>query len=177
MTRGLRERDFIKETFGKYVSREIRDEILAGRIPLDGEVKEVTVLFADLQNFTPMVESTPPKEVVRIINSYFAVMNEAVKAHGGLVCPVHRRRDRSRFRSPRVPARPPRTPPFEPPWRCAEGFGDLNRDLEKEAFPTLAHRIGIHTGPVVAANIGSPERAGLLPGGGLRSTWPHAFRP
>ena len=47
MSEGLRERDFIKDTFGKYVTQEIRDEILAGKVSLDGGLKEVTVLFAD----------------------------------------------------------------------------------------------------------------------------------
>ena len=85
MTQGLRERDFIKETFGKYVSAEIRDEILGGRIPLDGEVRRVTVLFADLRGFTPMVEKTDPKEVIRILNGYFKEMEEAIREHHGLV--------------------------------------------------------------------------------------------
>lgn len=71
MTEGLKERDFVKETFGKYVTKEIRDEILSGKISLDGELKDVTVLFADLRNFTPLVETTPPKEVVKIINGNF----------------------------------------------------------------------------------------------------------
>ncbi|MGH7344630.1 MAG: HAMP domain-containing protein, partial [Candidatus Rokuibacteriota bacterium] len=44
MVVGLREREFLKETFGKYVSREIRDEILAGRVSLEGQAQEVTVL-------------------------------------------------------------------------------------------------------------------------------------
>jgi adenylate cyclase len=85
MTEGLKERDFIKETFGKYVSKEIRDEILSGKVPLDGELKEVSVLFADLRDFTPMVEAIPPKEVVKIINGYFGEMEEAIRDHEGLV--------------------------------------------------------------------------------------------
>ena len=86
MSEGLRERDFIKDTFGKYVTQEIRDEILAGKISLDGELKEVTVLFADLRNFTPMVEKTPPQgRAARIINSYFKEMDEAIKQYHGLV--------------------------------------------------------------------------------------------
>ncbi len=44
------------------MSSEIRDEILAGRIPLDGAGGRATVLSADLRNFTPMVEKTDPKE-------------------------------------------------------------------------------------------------------------------
>ncbi len=43
MSEGLRERDFIKDIFGKYVTQEIRDEILAGKVSLEGELKEVTV--------------------------------------------------------------------------------------------------------------------------------------
>jgi methyl-accepting chemotaxis protein len=43
MVGGLREREFLKETFGKYVSREIRDEILAGRVSLEGQAQEVTI--------------------------------------------------------------------------------------------------------------------------------------
>ncbi len=43
------------------------------------------MLFADLRNFTPLVEKTPPKEVVRIINSYFREMDEAIKQYHGLV--------------------------------------------------------------------------------------------
>lgn len=52
-TRGLEERDVLRDTFGRYVDPKIRDEILSGRIPLDGEYKEVTVMFADLRGFTP----------------------------------------------------------------------------------------------------------------------------
>ena len=44
MLEGLREREVIRETFGKYVTREVRDEILAGRASFDGQLEEVTVL-------------------------------------------------------------------------------------------------------------------------------------
>ena len=85
MTHGLKEREFIKETFGKYVTEEVRDEILSGRVPLDGELREVTVLFADLRNFTSLSERMPPKEVVKILNQYFREMEEAIRGHRGLV--------------------------------------------------------------------------------------------
>src|SRR6266542_355381 len=85
MVGGLKEREFLKETFGKYVSREIRDEILAGRISLEGQAQEVTVLFADLRDFTPWVEATSPREVVRDLNAYFTEMDRAIREHRGLV--------------------------------------------------------------------------------------------
>ena len=69
----------------------MRDEILSGRIPLDGEMREVTVLVADLRGFTPMVESTPPKEVVKIMNSYFREMAESDSRAERACASVYRR--------------------------------------------------------------------------------------
>ena len=48
-----REKSYVKNLFGMYVTPEIRDQILAGRIPLNGERTEATVLIADLCDFTP----------------------------------------------------------------------------------------------------------------------------
>jgi HAMP domain-containing protein len=59
MVDGLRERERIRETFGRYVSPEVRDEILAGRADAGGAQLEVTILFADLRDFTP--GSRPPR--------------------------------------------------------------------------------------------------------------------
>jgi len=75
----------ILDTFGKYVSHEVRDRILDGNIPLDGEIKNVTVMFADLRDFTSLAEATPPKEIVKIINDYFSEMADSIHQHKGLV--------------------------------------------------------------------------------------------
>jgi len=85
MVDGLRERERIRETFGRYVSPEVRDEILAGRADAGGAQREVTILFADLRDFTPWVEATPPGEVVADLNAYFGEMDGAIRASGGLV--------------------------------------------------------------------------------------------
>ena len=85
MVHGLREREHIKETFGRYVSREIRDEILAGRVALGGQTLDVTILFSDLRDFTPWVEATPATDVVQALNSYFSEMEAAIRGHHGLV--------------------------------------------------------------------------------------------
>ena len=85
MIGSLKESESIKESFGKYISEEVRDEILSGRVPLDGEMKRATLLFSDLRDFTPFVESTHPKQVVAIMNQYFNEMTRAVKMHKGLI--------------------------------------------------------------------------------------------
>jgi len=157
MNEGLREREFIKTTFGKYVSEEIRDEILAGRIPLDGEMRTVTVLFADLRNYTPMVEKTEPKEVVKLLNGYFKEMDEAVRSHHGLVLQYIGDEIEAVFGAPvRRDDHP--TLAVRAALEMAKRLRDFNKDLESRGFPPLAHGIGIHTGEVVAANIGSPDR-------------------
>ena len=157
MSQGLRERDFIKDTFGKYVTQEIRDEILAGKVSLDGELKEVTVLFADLRNFTPMVEKTPPKEVVRIINSYFKEMDEAIKQYHGLV--LHYIGDEivAVFGAPLFRENHP-TLAVQAAREMQHRLLTVNRTLEQAGYPGLSHGIGIDTGLVLAANIGSPDR-------------------
>lgn len=157
MNRGLMERDFIKETFGKYVASEVRDEILAGRVSLDGELKEVTVLFADLRDFTPMVESKSPKEVVKIINGYFREMAEAIQAHQGLVLQFIGDEIEAVFGAPLSLQDHPRMA-VQAAVEMQERLGRLNDELTRKGYPPLAHGIGIHTGEVLAANIGSPER-------------------
>jgi adenylate cyclase len=157
MTAGLKERDFIKETFGKYVTTEIRDEILSGNVSLDGERKEVTVLFADLRSFTPLVASTPPKDMVRMLNNYFTEMEKAIHAYHGLIlqfigdeieavfgAPLHR------SDHPVLAARAALT--------MRDRLRALNQRLVREGYESLKHGVGIHTGEVLAANIGSPER-------------------
>ena len=67
MIEALADRERIRETFGKYITPEIRDHILSGSIPLDGEKREATLLFADLRGFTRFVEENRPEEVVRSI--------------------------------------------------------------------------------------------------------------
>lgn len=157
MTQGLREREFIKETFGRYVSGEVRDEILSGRVTLDGELKHVTMLFADLRNFTPMVEAHPPKDVVKIINRYFSEMSEAIRGHGGLVLQFIGDEIEAVFGAP-LPCPDHPVKAVAAALEMQERLSALNEALQAEGYPVLAHGIGIHTGEVLAGNIGSPER-------------------
>lgn len=152
-----KEKDFLNETFGKYVSREVRDEILAGRVSLKGEIKEVTVLFADLRNFTQLAETIPPREVVTIINTYFESMSAAINAHKGLVVQFIGDEIEAVFGAPVA---------LKNHHECALGaalemrkcLSRVNLSLAKQGYPPLRHGIGIHTGKVVAANIGSSHR-------------------
>jgi adenylate cyclase len=161
MNEGLKERDFVMETFGKYVAQEVRDEVLSGKIPLDGETKEVTILFADLRDFTPMTESHDPKFVVKIMNSYFEEMADAIQQEGGLVLQFLGDEIYAVFGAPiSRPDHPTRA--VRAAIAMNQRLIELNEDFSKRGWPTLRHGIGIHTGGAVAANIGSPNRLSYL---------------
>jgi adenylate cyclase len=157
MVHGLRERDRIKETFGKYVTPEIRDEILAGRVALEGQTLEATILFSDLRDFTPWVEATDPREVLRDLNAYFTEMEHAITTHGGLVMQFIGDEIEAVFGAPIAAA--------DHAARAVRAALDMRTRLAawnaaraRDGKPPLRHGVGVHTGTVLAGNVGSAER-------------------
>jgi adenylate cyclase len=157
MLHGLRERELVKETFGKYVTPEIRDEILAGRISGEGELKEVTVLFADIRDFTPWVEATAPRDVVRDLNEYFTEMAEAIRAHRGLVLQFIGDEIEAVFGAP-IASRDHAAMAVRAALDMRRRLRAWNARREAAGKPALRHGIGIHTGTVLAGSIGGAER-------------------
>jgi adenylate cyclase len=157
MTAGLKEREKIKDIFGKFVAKEVRDEVLSGRVPLDGEKKVVTVLFSDLRNFTSMTESNDPKLVIKIMNSYFREMDEAIQAQQGLVLQFIGDGIYAVFGAP-VSLLNHSSRAFRAGLEMNRRLIKLNLNFKDNGWPILKHGIGIHTGEALAANIGSPER-------------------
>jgi adenylate cyclase len=157
MVEGLRERESIRETFGKYVSPEVRDEILAGRASLAGGLREVTILFADLRDFTPWVESTPAAEVVASLNAYFGEMDAAIRAHTGLVLQFIGDEIEAVFGAP---VRDPHhaQSAVRAALEMRRRLDAWNAQRRQAGKVALRHGIGIHTGTVIAGNIGSSER-------------------
>ena len=157
MLEGLREREVIRETFGRYVTREIRDEILAGRVSFDGRIEEVSILFADLRDFTPWVERTAPQEVVRDLNRYFTEMDAAVRGQRGLVLQFIGDEIEAVFGAPlHEPDHADRA--VAAALEMRRRLADLNARRAEAGKPPLRNGIGIHSGTVLAGNIGSAER-------------------
>jgi len=147
----------LREAFGRYMDEEVRDEILSGRIPLEGEIKDVTVMFADLRNFTPLTESTPPKAIVKILNDYFTEMAPAIRRHHGSLLRYVGDEIYAVFGAP-LPLKDHPCHALEAALEMRQLLVVVNKKLERQACSPLGHGIGIHSGPVVAANIGSPDR-------------------
>src|SRR5215813_10035854 len=157
MLEGLQERERIRETFGRYVTREIRDEILAGRASFEGRLEEVTILFADLRDFTPWVERTGPREVVRDLNEYFTEMEAAIRAQRGLVLQYIGDEIEAVFGAPlSAPDHADRALAAALEMRAR--LAALNVRRTEAGKPPLRNGIGIHSGTVLAGSIGSAER-------------------
>jgi len=158
MIKGLKESEAIKESFGKYISQEIRDEILSGRVSLDGEMTRATLLFSDLRDFTPFVESTHPKQVVSIMNQYFSEMAEAIKRNNGLILQYVGDEIEAVFGAP-VPRDDHPDMAASAALEMKRRLVHLNERLKAQGVAPFRHGIGIHTGAVLAGIIGSKERS------------------
>jgi adenylate cyclase len=158
-----RERARLRQIFGRYVSGEVVEKLLAsGKQPdLGGEAFTVTVLFADIRNFTTMSESLSPQEVVEMLNTYFSRACEPILAQGGMV---------DKFIGDAVMAvfGAPAPQPDHARRAVQAALAMLEQAREFRAW--MAERfqdrggnnfhigIGLHTGEAVVGNIGSPAR-------------------
>jgi len=80
-----KEKKKMKQVFSRYVPGEIVEEITNRGVKLGGERKEVTVLFSDIRNFTPLAEKRDPAFVVQDLNEYFELMSKIIFAYNGMI--------------------------------------------------------------------------------------------
>ena len=157
MAGGLEEREQIKDTFGRFVSRGVAEAVLSGRVPLAGERREVSILFQDIRGFTTISEKTEPEALVRLLNQFFTEMVAAVEAEGGVVKQFTGDGVMALFGAPVAHPDDP-----ERAVRAALGMvsrlAGLNLRLRSQGVPALHIGVGIHTGEVVAGRIGPDER-------------------
>lgn len=156
MIQGLAERERVRESFGRYVTPEIRDKILAGQIPLDGERKAATMLFADLRGFSSYVESNPPEEVIMSMREYFTIMENAVRDNGGLVLQFVGDELEAVFGVP-LEVKDHADKAVNAALQMREGLGRFNEKRLDLGKPDFRHGVGICSGPVLAGNTGSRD--------------------
>jgi len=157
MIAGLAERERIRDTFGKYVTPEIRDEILAGRIPLDGERRLATLLFSDLRGFTSYVEENVPEEVIKSMRAYFTAMQKAIRMHQGLVLQYVGDEIEAVFGVP-LGYGDHADKAILAALEMRKRLEELNNSRMRAGKTPFSHGVGIHTGMVLAGNTGSEDR-------------------
>jgi len=157
MITGLRERDVCQISFGRYVTPEVSEKILRGEISLEGELRDVTILFCDLRGYTTLVEGREPKDVVLFLNEYFSEMEQTIKQNGGIVLQYIGDEIEAVFGAPEDLADHPQMAVVAA-MEMRKRLKDLNRRREMMGKNVIAHGIGIHTGQVLAGSVGSPDR-------------------
>ncbi len=157
MVGGLEEREVIKDTFGRFVSRDVAEAVLGGRVPLEGERREVSILFQDIRGFTGLSERLDPAALLRLLNRFFTEVVAAVEAEGGVVKQFVGDGVMALFGAPQAHA-----DHAERAVRAALGMvtrlAHLNDQLRTQNVPALEIGIGIHMGTVVAGLIGPDQR-------------------
>ena len=117
----------------------------------------MTILFADLRDFTPWVEKSDPRQVVRDLNAYFSEMEAAIRSHGGLVLQYIGDEIEAVFGAPVAdPAHAAHA--VSTALEMRRRLAAWNAARRTAGDTPLRHGIGNHTGPVIAGNIGSAER-------------------
>lgn len=85
MAQGLAERERLKESFGKFVNKDLAEMAMKGEIKLGGEIKKASIFFSDIRAFTAISEKLEPDEVVEFLNEYMTRMVSCVSDTNGNV--------------------------------------------------------------------------------------------
>ncbi len=148
----------VKNTFKRYVSKQVVDELLGddGKLNLGGEQRDVTILFTDIRGFTSMSEKMKPERVVSTLNEYFSEMIDIVFKHNGTLdkiigdelmvlygAPLSGENDTHRA--------------VETAVEMQKKIKELNKERKKRKEPPILVGAGINKGLVVSGNIGSRE--------------------
>ncbi|MET0730988.1 MAG: adenylate/guanylate cyclase domain-containing protein [Solirubrobacterales bacterium] len=149
MAEGLRERDRIRDLFGRQVGRDVAEAALRDGTALGGEEREIGAVFIDLSGSTALALELPPTRVVELLNRFFEVVVDVVEAEGGLVSKFEGDAALCVFGAPVA-----RADPAGDALRAARQLASrLARDI-----PELGFGIGVSAGPAVAGNIGAEQR-------------------
>ena len=160
MVEGLKQRDFIRETFGRYVDENIAKELM--RRPeatrLGGEKREVAILISDIRGFTPLSESLSPEDTIRMLNHFFSHLIEVIRKHQGIIVDFFGDGVLVFF----DPIEGSVGPVIHQAVSCAlemQGTMDnFNAEMKAEDLPELQIGIGVNAGEVIVGNIGSQSR-------------------
>ena len=151
---------FIRATFGRYLSEDIVTDILERPqgLELGGDLREVTIMMADIRGFSRLTEQLPPDRVVSLLNRYLGAMSEIILQHGGTIDEFLGDAILAVFGAPRRHDDDP-----ERAARCAlamqSAMSGINAANRRDALPELHMGIALNTGTVIAGNIGSERRS------------------
>lgn len=159
---GAVQRNFAQGALGKYLPREMAQEILDNPqlLALHGEKKELFVLFSDLEGFTKMSHAIEPEMVAKLLNRYLDMLSDVVLEHGGVIdkfvgdavvafwgAPIARPDDGERAARAGYAL-----------WRAGQAFRDEVAAMDATLPKIGKTRVGLHYGEAVVGNFGGENR-------------------
>jgi class 3 adenylate cyclase len=154
----LAAREKLRELFGRFVSPEVAQAAMQRGVKLGGRVVEVSILFADIRNFTGLSERLTPNQIVALLNRFLCALVPVVNLHKGLVIEFGGDSIMAVFGTPVLPAPDHALRAVHCALAMRRALGEFNIRQKGAGEPTLSIGIGISTGPVVAGHIGCEER-------------------
>jgi adenylate cyclase len=149
MVAGLREREKLRDLFGRHVGHHVANSALERGAVLGGEHREAAVLFVDLIGSTELASERDPAEVMSLLNRYFEIVVDVAHAHDGWVNKFEGDGALCVFGAPGD---------LDDPAGCAlSAAREMNERLRAD-LPELRAAIGVSAGRVVAGNVGHAER-------------------
>ncbi|MEO9328021.1 adenylate/guanylate cyclase domain-containing protein [Gordonia aurantiaca] len=149
MVDGLRERERMRDLFGRHVGREVAEAALASHPELGGSERVTAALFVDVIGSTTLASQRRPTEVVEILNKFFGVVVKAVEEHDGLVNKFEGDAVLAIFGAP-IDLDDPAGAALAAARQIVAGLAD--------EVPELRAGVGVSHGAVVAGNVGAIER-------------------
>ena len=143
----------------RYLPKGLTEEILAQRDKIEGECKQVTVMFCDMEGFTHLVEKLGPEETYGIMDQVYEILIHKVHDYEGTVNEMTGDGIMALFGAPIALE--------DAPQRAIRSSLSIHREMarfsdrmkeEREGIPTLKMRVGINTGPVVVGTLGNNLR-------------------
>ena len=159
MADGLRKKELLQDSFGRYVSPEIAEKIFQSSAGpwLEATRREVTILFVDIRGYTHYAEHTPPGVVIEMLNQFFGLATEAIIRNGGFINKFLGDAIMALFGAPALQP--------DQAYRAAmaaieiqAGVENYNQKQLKEGKDPIVVGIGINRGEVVAGTVGSASR-------------------
>lgn len=152
MVLGIRERDVIRDLFGKFVPTSVAAAMLRSPNGMQPQSAEATILFVDMAGFTELTQRIDASAIVGLLNEYFSDLVSCIEAQGGIV---------TQFQGDAVLA--VFNVPLAVPNHQAHAVNAARailKTVNKSRYrgEHLACRIGIATGAVVAGNVGAEGR-------------------
>jgi class 3 adenylate cyclase/tetratricopeptide (TPR) repeat protein len=143
----------------RYLPEGLTEKILSQRDRIEGERKQVTVMFCDMEGFTALTERLGPEEAYAVMDDVYEILIHKVHDYGGTVNEMTGDGIMALFGAPIALE--------DAPQRAIRSSIAIHREMvefsdrmrkEREALPSLKMRVGVHTGPVVVGTLGNDLR-------------------